>query len=488
MVKKRGILFVNPGGTRKRVYQKLDRDYSAVEPPFFAALTASFIRNKGFDVDILDANAENLTIEESAGKIEEKNPELVNIIVYGQHPSASTQLMTGVGALCREIKKENKKRKIILTGLHPSALPEKTIKEEECDYVGEGEGFHTILGILEKEILSGIEGLWYKQDGKILHNERAPLIRNLSEELSDVAWDLLPWGKYKAHNWHCLHDLESRESYASISTSLGCPFNCSFCCISAPFGKRVYREFSPEWVLKQIDALVQKHNVKNIKFIDELFVLNPKHFVPICEGLIERDYNLNIWAYARVDTTKERYLELLKKAGVNWLAFGFEAANEKVMKEVSKSQFSREDVKKIRERVGKAGINVIGNYIFGLPEDTIESMQETLNLALELNCEFANFYCATAYPGSQLYEDAVKNNLSLPDSWEKYAQHHYEFLPLDTRYVSRKDVLEFRDKAFIKYFTNQKYLEMIERKFGDKAREHIEEMTKINLERKLLCD
>ena len=125
--KKLDILFVNVGGTKKRVYQELSKDYSAIEPPFWAALTAAFIRKKGFNVDILDANAENLTLEETTEEIKKRNPLLVNIVVYGQHPSASTQLMTSVGELCKEIKLTDPQRKIILTGLHPCALPERTI-------------------------------------------------------------------------------------------------------------------------------------------------------------------------------------------------------------------------------------------------------------------------------------------------------------------------------------------------------------------------
>jgi anaerobic magnesium-protoporphyrin IX monomethyl ester cyclase len=488
MEKKLDLLLVNVGGTKKRVYQELSKDYSAIEPPFWAALTAGFIRKNGFLVNILDANAENLDIKESAEKIEELNPKLVCVVVYGQHPSASTQLMSSAGLLCKEIKKNNFERKIILIGLHPSALAEKTLKEEDCDFVCEGEGFYTLLGLLENKKLEEIPGLWYKEDSKIFHTERAELIKDLTSELSEVAWDLLPMDKYKAHNWHCLSDLESRNRYASISTSLGCPFNCSFCCINAPFGKHIWRTWKPEWVLKQIDILVKDYNVKNIKFIDELFVLKPEHFIPIAEGLIKRNYNLNIWAYARVDTTKEEYLELLKKAGINWLALGFEAGNEEVMKEASKSQFTKKQVIETRERIKKYGINVIGNFIFGLPEDNLKSMEETLDLAMELNCEWVNIYCATAYPGSKLYDYAIANNLPLPDSWEKYAQHHYEFLPLPTKYTSAEEVLRFRDNAFMKYFTNPEYLKIIKEKFGEKALEHVKNMCEIKLKRKLLGD
>jgi len=482
------LLLVNVGGTKKRVYQNLSKDLSAIEPPFWAALTAGFIRNKGYGVKILDANAEDLDVEETADAIVKDKPYLANIIVYGQHPSASTQLMDGVGRLCKEVKRKDKGLKIILTGLHPSALPERTLKEEKCDVVAQGEGFYTLLGLLEKRKFSEIPGLWYKKGGEIFSNQRAKNIENLTPELSDVAWDLLPMDKYKAHNWQCLDDLDSRNRYASLSTSLGCSFKCNFCAINATFGERKIRFWSPEWTLKQIDTLVKDYNIKNIKIIDELFVFHPKHFLPICEGLIERDYGLNIWAYARVDTVKKEYLEKLKMAGFNWFCLGIESGDKNVRKGVSKGRFEQEDIKDVTRKIKDAGINVLGNYIFGLPDDNLESMQKTLDLALELQCEFANFYNAMAYPGSELYGQAVKKGVKLPDSWIGYSQHSYECLPLPTNKISAEEALKFRDNAFKIYFTDSKYLNMIEKKFGIRAKEHIEEMAKIGLKRKLLGD
>lgn len=479
------LLIINVGNTRKKVYQELSKDFSAVEPPFWAALTAGFIRKKGFSVEILDANAENITHEETTKIIEQKNPKFVNIIVYGQHPSASTQLMTEVSALCKIIKSLNLSRKIILSGLHPSALPEKTMQEELTDFVAEGEGFYTLLGLLQNKFLKEIPGLWYREFSEVKHNERAPLIFDLDSELSEVAWDLLPMNKYKAHNWHCLADLNSRNSYASISTSLGCPFNCVFCCINAPFGKHIYRTWSPEWVLKQLDILVQRYNIKNIKIIDELFVLNPEHFMKIADGIIQRGYKINFWAYARIDTIKEEYLQKLKQAGFNWLALGIESASENVRGGAEKGNFNQTDILKIVQKIKNAGINVMGNYIFGLPEDTMESMQETFEMACSLNCEFANFYCATAYPGSKLYEIALENKWKLPEKWQDFSQHSYEFLPLPTKCLTSAQVLEFRDKAFMEYFSNPDYLGAVEKKFGILARQHIEEMLKIKLKRKI---
>jgi hypothetical protein len=113
-------------------------------------------------------------------------------------------------------------------------------------------------------------------------------------------------------------------------------------------------------------------------------------------------------------------------------------------------------------------------------------MQETLHMAIELNCEFANFYSAMAYPGSKLYEIAVKERWQLPDEWHGFSQHSYEMLPLPTKHISAQEGLKFRDDAFHTYFGTPAYLEMIERKFGKKVKEHIQVMTRTRLKRKVL--
>jgi len=480
------LLLVNVGGAQKKVYQELSKDYSAIEPPFWAALTAGFIRNQGYKTDILDANAENLDFQETVEKIEKLNPKLTNIVVYGQQPAASTQLMGSVGRLTDKIKEKNPERNVILTGLHPSALPNRTMSEEKCDFVGEGEGFYTLLGLLQDAPFAQVPGLWWRKDREVSSNPRAPNVQRLTTTLSDVAWDLLPMDKYKAHNWQCLDDLDSRPRYASLSTSVGCPFVCDFCSINTTFNERRIRYWDPQWVVNQIDNLVEKYDVRNFKLIDEMFVFSPPHFNAIADGIIEKGHDINIWAYARVDTTHEKHLAKLKKAGFNWLSFGFEAGSDKVRKDVSKGKFNEKDIKEIRRKVENSGINILGNYMFGLPEDNLQSMQETLDLAQDLNCEFANFYTVMPYPGSKLYQDSVKKGLKFPKTWEGYSQHSYNCLPLPTNHISAAEVLRFRDESFNEYFTNQTYLNMVERKFGLDAKNHLENMTQVKLKRELL--
>ena len=129
-------------------------------------------------------------------------------------------------------------------------------------------------------------------------------------------------------------------------------------------------------------------------------------------------------------------------------------------------------------------MHICANFIFGLPEDDYDSMNDTLKLMLDINAEWANIYCAMAYPGSRLYEIALEKGWQLPASWEGYSQYAYEALPLPTNYLNGGQVLSFRDYAFQTYYTSPRYLSMIEKKIGPTTAAHIREMTKKKLNRK----
>ncbi|HEX5499782.1 MAG TPA: hypothetical protein VFX03_11160, partial [Thermomicrobiales bacterium] len=147
-------------------------------------------------------------------------------------------------------------------------------------------------------------------------------------------------------------------------------------------------------------------------------------------------------------------------------------------------RFDQDEIYDTLGKVRDAGINVIGNYIFGLPEDDHESMQATLDLALELNCEFANFYSTMAYPGSPLYAAAVEHGWPLPESWSGYSQHAIDSQPLPTRHLPADEVLRFRDEAFQRYFSDPRYLASVEAKFGPATVHEIREMTSHRLQRR----
>jgi anaerobic magnesium-protoporphyrin IX monomethyl ester cyclase len=491
------LVLINPN-SKKKVYQVLSNDLSAIEPPVWAGLMATFVRKKGHSVSIIDAEAEHLSPGEAAARAIEMRPRLIAVVVYGHQPSASTQNMTASSLVCTALKEAAPDVPVLMVGGHVAALAEFTMQEEKTDFVCNGEGLYTLHALLEAlkstaPNLSNVPDLWYRDNGSFRHTTAtAPLIKDVDNEMPGIAWDLLPMDRYRAHNWHCFGHLK-RQPYVAIYTTLGCPYHCSFCCIQAPFksGEKAmgikdsvnsYRFWSPKRTVDEIEMLVTKYGVRNIKFADEMFVLNPRHVEGICDEIIARKLDLNIWAYARVDTVRENMLDKLKRAGFQWLAFGVEAANARVRDDVQKG-FGQEEIFKTINRVRSEGIYVIANYIFGLPEDDHQTMQETLDMALELNAEFGNFYCAMAYPGSQLYTMAQAENWALPKTWTGYSQHSVDMLPLPTKHLPAAEVIRFRDRAFQQYFTSPKYLDMVQQKFGTATVEHIREMASHKLER-----
>jgi len=491
------VLLITPP-SRLEVYQKLSGEYAAIEPPVWSSLIARYLLNRGYNIKILDAEAEFLTHKETAIKICKENPLLAVYMIYGQQPSASTQCMPG-GRKTVDFMNEISQGEIksLVIGTHASALPKRTLVDEPYDFVCDGEGPITIEHLIEvlkkgSNNFDKIPGLWFIQDKEIKKNKPAKMFEKLDENLPGQAWELLDLSKYKAHNWHTFHDLQSRDKYASLQTSLGCPFKCTFCCINAPFERNTIRCWSPKHIIKEIKYLVNNHSIYNIKIPDEMFVLNPKQIIGICdeiqkEGLGDK---LNIWAYARIDTlNNDEMLKKMIKSGFKWLALGIESSSKHVRDGVVKGRFDNFDIEGIVKKVRDMGFYVGANYIFGLPDDTFDTMKETLDLSLRINSEWANFYSAMAYPGSQLYNIAKEKNWILPDNkdgpgWIGYSQHAYESLPLPTENLKGSEVLEFRDKAFNTYFKNSDYLSMIKKTYGEKTLNHIKKMTDHKIKRK----
>lgn len=510
------VLFVNP--SQARVYHPglESAAYPAFEPPYLAALTAEFIRKRGYGVDILDANVLGLSPEQAARRISETNPGLTHIIVHGNQPSASSQLMDWVSDVCTNVKASGSNTKILLSGTHPAALPQRTLEEEACDFVGRGDGFRTVESLLRGAPNNQVPGLWFKENGRAVQGLPSKLMssQELGRELPKAAWDLLPVKDYRAHDWHSLENLDARQPYAAIYTSFGCPFECNFCCINAPFNEEgtqnnVIRFRDPTDVADEIEFLVREKGVRNIKIIDEMFVLDKRHYMGIANQLIQRGLGdkLNIWAYARVDTIRESTLETLRSAGIRWFALGIESASAHVRDGIEKGRFGHEQIAKNVATVQNAGIYVIGNFIFGLPDDTRETMEDTLALAQDLNCERPNFYCAMAYPGSELHRMAQNTSqmlrqsssktvyhkgsltvldgsqfLPVPSDWNPrrallpednggpgwigYSQHAYETWPLPTANLHPAEIVAFRDQALSRYFNDPRYSAMLSNKFG----------------------
>ena len=505
-------LFVNPDSSAA-AYQGLAALYSAIEPPTWSLLLAESCRSKGFGVGILDCDAERLTLEESVSRIEELAPRLIVFAVYGQNPNSGTTSMIGGLALAKAIKQSRAGGRICFVGSHTSALPLEVLTQSCVDIVLLNEGVYALHNLLKSNLagdLAHIKGIGYKKSGPggfpipVLNAPQGVVPQErMDEDMPGYAWDLLPLRQkpldlYRAHFWHAEFSHQKRTPFAAIYTSLGCQFACDFCMINivnrvdngdgvSAAQSRGMRFWSPRWVAREMRKLADL-GVRTLRISDEMFFLNRKYYVPILQAAIDQKFGFNMWTYSRIDTVRRDALDLFKRAGVNWLALGVEAGNQLVRQEVSKGSFKEVNIREVCKAINHADINIISNYIFGFPDDNLETMQQTLDLALELNSEMANMYPCQALPGSPMYQLAKKNGWALPDSYAGYAFLSYESQPLATKHLSAAEVLRFRDEAWQKYFTHAPYLDLVERRFGADERTNVEAMTKIRLKRKILGD
>jgi radical SAM superfamily enzyme YgiQ (UPF0313 family) len=501
------VVFVNADSSAA-AYQGLAQDFAAIEPPTWSLLLAQSCRHRGFGVAIIDATAERLTHVQTVARLGGARPRVACFVVYGQNPNSGTTNMIGNTECAALLRAVHPEIRICFVGSHTSALPRQVLALPFVDFVLLNEGVYALHALLRTDLRSGLEhvrGIGHKSGGISVLNppERVVPQERMDADLPGYAWDLLPYRSrpldlYRAHFWHAEFSHEKRTPFAALYTSLGCKFKCDFCMINIV--NRVdnadgtvsahspnMRFWSPELILGEFEKLAAL-GVETVRLSDEMFFLNKAYYVPLVDGLIARGLKFRMWAYSRVDTVRPQYLEKFQRAGINWLALGIEAGSQMVRQEVSKGSFKDVNIRDVVAATRATGMNVISNYIFGFPDDTRETMQETLDLALELCTEMANLYPCQALPGSPLHVEAKAKGWALPDSYAGYAFLSYESQPLPTKHQTAAEVLRFRDEAWQRYFTHEPFLQLVQRKFGTTERANVEAMARIRLKRKLLGD
>ena len=503
-------VFINPSVGSN--YQSLKSKYTAIEPPTWSLLLAQSMRNFGFKVSIIDANAENLSIEEIYEKLNKLNPRLVVFVVYGQNVNAGTTNMEGALTLSKYFKSKNQNLNISYIGSYVQALPIKALNDESSiDFVFTNEGVYALKNVLKlndfkENSLMNIKGIAFRNKDRVVLNKPEIVVPNerMDVDLPGYAWDLLPYKNspldlYRAPMWHAEYDEEKRTPYAALHSSLGCQFKCSFCMINlinrndeddigVSSNYSGMRYWSPNFIINEFKKLI-KMGVSTIRITDEMFLLNPKYYLPLCEKLSElnKDDNLRMWAYSRIDTVKNpKILSVVRKAGIKWLCLGIESGDKKVRLEVAKGKFEDVDVRKIIKQVHEADIDIMANYMYGLPGDDLETIKKTFDLSIELCTSGWNTYPAMALPGSALYKEAITKGIEMPKTYSGYSFHAYDTICLPTEKLKAWEVLKLRDDAFIDYHLNPQFLNRIKNRFGDKAVHNIKQMSKIKLTRKIV--
>jgi len=347
-------------------------------PPLGLAYLAATLEKKGLPVKILDANALRLTWKQFRLAVKQEKAEVIGIT--GMSPIIDTTFKAV--KICRPYTKY-----LILGGPHVSFFGRRVFQDvPEVDFLVIGEGEMAFLRLI-KDLTAG------KKPNKIIF---AKPVANL-DSIPFPARHLLPQHLYQ-------YNLVRDYPFTTIITSRGCPFGCVFCDKSV-FG-RTYRTRSAENVLSEIEQLVQKYHVKTLIFFDDLFTLDKKRVIKICQGIIKHRFRIDWKAEARVDTVDEEMLHWMKRAGCSVLGYGAESANQKALDLLGKKTTVAQ-TKKVLQMTRRAGIRTLGYFILGIPGETYQEEQKTIALSLKY-CDFAAYSVLTPYPGSELYQLACK--------------------------------------------------------------------------------
>lgn len=480
---------------KKTLYGHTADNLAAIAPNIPLLLLDSYLTSKDIDVVIIDSDAQNLSIQELIVKLEKIDPCLIGVISTGSNPSASTMSMVGVIKFFEEYNRNLEKiAPTFILGGHPTVLPKRSLIETNSDFVVIGEGYEAVEGLYEfvngKKKKKDIVGIAYIEDEKYNFSETPELI-DLSV-IPQINWKKINPSKYRAHNWHCFGDnIDNRTPYAIIWTNQGCPYPCDFCSINNVFGKRRYRFRTMQSVVEEIDVLYNEFGIRNLKILDELFIVKHKRMDEFCDLLEERKYNLNMWCFARTDSVTPEILKRLKRVGVNWVAYGFESFTKPILESTNKKirKFEEFNVQNTIDMTRDAGMSICADVIAGLWDDDESSILKTRDFMIKNLFEWVNVYPCFAYPGTPLYKQYIdEGRIPVPDKWDTYGLYSADCNPLPTKYLNSAEVLKLRDYVFDSYYKNPDILSMIKRKFGKKTHDHVTKMVKKPLKRNLILN
>ena len=362
-----------------------------ITPQLGMGYISSYINKRGFDATIIDGLNLDLSVQEIADCCHD-----ADVVGIG----CLTDFFSEVIALSRELKKRGKV--VVIGGPHATVLPEVTLRKTGADYVIVGEGeitfYELLLAMSNNQPVDGIEGVV------------TPTTNGISRRASIENLDDIPFPDWKQmdprYYMKAPHGgLVKNFPVAPITSTRGCPYSCTFCASPEIWGKTI-RWRSPANVVDEIEYLVKVFGVKEIHFEDDNLTLKISHVEEICRLIIKRNINIS-WATPngiRADKITPEVLKLMKESGCYLIAFGIESGNPEILKNIKKMEELETMTYAVNE-ASKLGIITQGFFIFGLPGETEETVQETIDYAKKIPLDKAQFLLLDVLPGTQLWKD-----------------------------------------------------------------------------------
>lgn len=402
----KNIVLLNPPLSAKSVFGDF-ADWGGYSIPTGLCYIASFLRQHKYNVSIVDADALKLNIEETVEKIIQLNPDILGI-------TAKTMWIINAYKVATAIKKKMS-IPVVIGGHHVTALPEKTLIDFLSFDIGVlGEGENTFLEIIENinsgKDISNIQGTVTRINESIKINSARQRINNL-DELPVPAWDLLP--DISTHYRPWLFSVKKLPAF-QLMTSRGCPWHCTFCDRSV-FGNNVTYH-SPEYIVSIIKHVCKKYKVKHIMFDDDNLLLHKKKLLDLLRLLKENKIYIPFSCESRVDNIDDEILKSLKKAGCWQIQIGIESGSQIILDKMDK-RITVNKIKNAIDLIHKNGIRVFGYILIGYPGETIETLEQTVNLIKECKIDDIGVNFFSPLPGALIYKDVRKYG-EFNEDWE----------------------------------------------------------------------
>ncbi|MFH1562569.1 MAG: radical SAM protein [Nitrospirota bacterium] len=410
--------------------------------PITLALCGAVLEKENIQVELIDCIVKDIDANALKRQIANFNPDLIVL----NTATSSIESDLAIAELAKEILPDVL---VSALGIHVTALPEECLKlAPGLDYCLRGEPEWTLkdlaITLRNGGNIKDIQGLSYRTDGKIVHNPAREFISNL-DELPFPAWHLIDPKDYRMPF--------KGVPFLLVATSRGCPYKCTFCADKAFYGTKL-RLKSPKRLVDELEWVKKTYGVAEFLFWSESLTINNEFVLKVCEEILSRGLKVSWVCNSRVDNVNLPVLRKIKEAGCWMIGYGVESGNQQILDSVKKGT-TLSQTRNAIQWAKEAGLEVTGHCILGLPGETEETILQTIDFTLKLDLDFAQYYCAVPFPGSELYTRALEQNWISTTNWTMFEQN-FSILNLPT--IKTDKIMEFRRYAFKKFYLRKKLI------------------------------
>ena len=440
------IVFITPPYSIAERYHTKAKINKGYLPPLGLASIATVLKLAGHKVKIIDLQVLEYSLEDIRRELQQFSPDLIAI-------SAITPTIDKAYLLARDIK-QYLSAPIIFGGLHPTMFPEKTLQDcDAVDVVAFGEAEYTFLELADAfekgKSLKDVKGTcYYDAKRKIVKNDKRALVMDLNE-LPIPSREFFDMEKYVP-----LPNQYKVLPVTNMMVGRGCPYGqCTFCFEAGDF-KPLYRRVAVDRAIEEIKMLVNKYGIKEISFWDDVFMIGTKWTTDFFDALKREKIDIKWSCYGYFNYLTKDMLKRAADAGCWNIFFGVESGNQMLLDTIKKG-FTLNKAREVIKWTKEAGIETRGSFILGLPNETPELAKETINFAIELDVDYAQFTLNTPFPSTEMWKTGTQYG-AIGTNFADYSVHNPVFLPKG--YASKEQLQAMQKLAYRKFYFRPRYI------------------------------